>query len=78
MEAVIGKWGNSLAVRLPAAALKEAGYQVEQKVNLVVSAGRIVIEPAVSYDLDKLLCGITADNAHAEANFGPTVGQEPL
>jgi antitoxin MazE len=26
MEAVIRKWGNSPALRLPTAALKEAGY----------------------------------------------------
>jgi len=80
MQAVISKWGNSLAVRLPAAALKEAGYQSEQKVNLIVSAGRIVIEPSekVDYDLDALLQGMTANNAHAEVSFGPTVGQEAL
>lgn len=41
METVIRKWGNSLARRLPTAVLKEAGYQLEQKVNLVVSSGRI-------------------------------------
>ena len=46
MEAVIRKWGNSPALRLPTAALKAAGYQLEQKVELVVSRGRIVIQPS--------------------------------
>ena len=30
MEAVIRKWGNSPALRLPSAALKQAGYTLEQ------------------------------------------------
>ena len=78
MEAVIRKWGNSPALRLPTAALKEAGYQLEQKVNLVVSRGRILIEPSekVEYDLDALVQGITASNTHPEVNFGLPVGQE--
>ena len=69
MEAVIRKWGNSPALRLPSAALKEAGYALEQKVELVVSRGRIVIQPSenVTYSLDNLLEGITAGNAHGEA-----------
>ena len=46
MEAVIRKWGNSPALRLPAALLKEAGYQLEQKVDLVVSRWRIIIQPS--------------------------------
>ena len=78
MEAVIRKWGNSPALRLPSAALKEAGYQLEQKVTLTVSRGRILIEPSekVEYDLDALVGGITASNAHAEFSFGKPVGQE--
>jgi antitoxin MazE len=80
MEAVIRKWGNSPALRLPTAALKEAGYQLEQKVNLVVSRGRILIEPCekVEYDLDLLVRGITVGNAHSEVNFGKPVGHEEL
>ena len=78
MEAVIRKWGNSPALRLPTAALKEAGYQLEQKVNLIVSRGRILIEPSekVEYDLDSLVRGITPGNAHTEVSFGKSAGQE--
>ena len=54
MEAVIRKWGNSPALRLP-------GYALEQKVELVVSRGRIVIQPSenVTYSLDNLLAGLS-------------------
>ena len=80
MQAVIRKWGNSPALRLPSAALKEAGYALEQKVELVVSRGRIVIQPSehVTYSLDKLLAGITTDNSHGEFSFGKPVGKEAL
>lgn len=80
MEAVIRKWGNSPALRLPTSVLKEAGYQIEQKVELIVSRGRIVIQPSekVEYDLDALIGGINAANVHDEASFGSPVGNEAL
>lgn len=80
MQAVIRKWGNSPALRLPTALLKEAGYQLEQKVELRVSDGRIIIQPRekVEYDLEALVSGITPANAHDEASFGPPVGKEAL
>ena len=80
MQAVIRKWGNSPALRLPALALKEAELSLEQKVNISVTKGRIVIEPCdhVEYRLDDLLAGITDQNAHAEVSFGKPVGKEAL
>ena len=80
MEAVIRKWGNSLALRLPATVLKEAGYQLEQKVDLIVSRGRIIIQPSekVEYDIDELVSGINAANAHDEVSCGRPVGKEAL
>jgi antitoxin MazE len=78
METTIRKWGNSPAVRLPAAVLREASLGVEQRVNISVSQGRIVIEPSdrVSYELDALVEGITSGNRHEEADFGGPVGKE--
>ena len=78
METVIRKWGNSAAVRLPASAIQEAAFSLEQKVNLTVTRGRIVIEPSsrVEYDLDELVGAITATNLHSEIGFGKPVGKE--
>lgn len=78
MESIIRKWGNSPALRLPVAALKEAELSLEQKVNIVVTRGRIVIEPSgnIEYDLNELLGGITGENAHSEVSFGRPVGRE--
>ena len=80
MEAVIPKWGNSPAVRLPVSAIKEAAFSLEQKVNLTVTRGRIVIEPStkIDYDLDQLVGGITAKNLHKEVSLGKAVGKEAL
>jgi antitoxin MazE len=80
MEGVIRKWGNSPALRLPAAVMKEAGFAVEQKVSIVVTPGRIVIEPSdkVEYDLDDLVQAITPANSHSEVDFGKPVGRETL
>jgi len=67
-------------LRLPSATLKEAGYALEQKVELVVSRGPIVIQPSnnLTYSLEALVEGITAGNAHGEFSFGKAVGKEAL
>ena len=60
--------------------LKEAGYQLEQKVELIVSRGRIVIQPSekVEYDLNEMISGINAANSHGEVSFGAPIGKEAL
>ena len=80
MHTVIRKWGNSPALRLPTTVLKEAGYQLEQKVELIVSKGRIIIQPSqkIEYDLDYLIKGINGKNSHIEADFGTPLGKELL
>ena len=80
MNTVIRKWGNSPALRLPTTVLKEAGYQLEQKVELIVSKGRIIIQPSqkIEYDLESLVNGINAKNSHSEADFGSPMGKELL
>jgi antitoxin MazE len=45
MRAWLRKWGNSAAVRLPAATLAAAGLRVDQEVEVRVEDGRVVIEP---------------------------------
>jgi len=44
MEAVIQKWGNSKAVRIPKAALSTAGFKEKDKVEIVVKEGAIVLK----------------------------------
>lgn len=76
---LIKKWGNSPAIRLPAAVMQAAHLRLEQAVDIRVENGRVVIEPAApSYKLDDLLAGITAQNRHGEQDFGMPQGRELL
>ncbi|MBL0144122.1 MAG: PbsX family transcriptional regulator [Betaproteobacteria bacterium] len=80
MDAVIRKWGNSPAVRINAAAMKIASFDIEQRVTIKATKGRIVIEPAdkLEFKLEELVAGITRENVHDEADFGAPVGKEAL
>lgn len=78
MQGVVKKWGNSAAVRIPAAVLAAAKVSLEQAVDVREEAGRIIIEPTRStrYDLDGLLALITPENLHEEVDTGPQQGRE--
>ncbi len=74
---VVKKWGNSPAVRLPAAIMEAAHLAINQLVEVRVEQGRVIIEPAApAYSLDDLLAGITPKNLHAEQDFGTPEGKE--
>lgn len=76
---LVKKWGNSPAIRLPAAVMEAAQLTLDQAVEVRAENGRIVIEPvAPAYRLDDLLAGITAQNLHGEQDFGMPQGQELL
>lgn len=77
MRTEIKRWGNSLAMRLPKAALEDAGFQSDQQLELTVLRGKIVIEPVKNYqfDLAGLLTQITPENLQAEIQTDP-LGEE--
>jgi antitoxin MazE len=71
------KWGNSSAVRLPAAVLKEVHVALGDRLELKTVEGKIVLEPAQrEYHLEDMLAGITRRNLHAAVDFGAPVGRE--
>ncbi|HEY8614329.1 MAG TPA: AbrB/MazE/SpoVT family DNA-binding domain-containing protein [Roseomonas sp.] len=78
MKAMVKKWGNSAAVRIPAPVLEAAQVQLDQSVDVREEGGRIVIEALrpERYDLAELVAGITDDNRHDAVDMGPGVGQE--
>lgn len=79
MNAIVQKWGNSAAVRLPAPLLKELNLAPGEQVAITVEDGRIVIAPVRHrYSLDGLLAGITPENRHEGLDFGAAVGREAL
>ena len=78
MQTTIQKWGNSLAVRIPKAFVKEAHVAYGTAVDLSVDNGKIVINPHVEpeYRLEDLLKGVTKRNIHVEVETGEAVGRE--
>jgi antitoxin MazE len=74
----VKKWGNSAAVRIPASVMQATSLAVDEVVDVREEAGRIVIEPVrqKTYDLRKLLKGITPNNQHEAVDFGPAMGKE--
>ena len=78
MQTKIQKWGNSLAVRIPRAFVKEAHVAYGTTVDLSVDDGKIVIDPhpEPEYRLEELLCGVTKQNLHGEVATDDAVGRE--
>ncbi len=78
METVVRKWGNSAAVRIPAAVLEAAGMAMEQAIAIREEQGRIVIEKMAlpSYDLATLAQGIPDEDRHDPVDTGRPVGGE--
>jgi antitoxin MazE len=78
VKASVKKWGNSAAVRIPAAVMQAVHLELDEAVDVREEAGRIVIEPVRRkvYDLDTLLKGITPRNRHESVDFGLPSGKE--
>ena len=78
METRIGRWGNSLAVRIPQSVASQIGLTVNAAVALTPRGRQLVISvlerPAT--ELDDLLARVTDDNLHGEVETGPSVGGE--
>jgi antitoxin MazE len=74
----VKKWGNSAAVRIPASVMQAMRLDLDEVVDVREEAGRIVIEPVrqKTYELSKLLKGITSKNQHEAVDFGAPRGKE--
>jgi antitoxin MazE len=77
MQTQIGKWGHSLAVRLPGAYAKDLGLREGSEVEVSVVPGGLLIKPRkAEYLLEDLVARITRENVHEETDWGPAVGRE--
>ncbi len=50
MHVSIRKWGNSPSVRIPASVMAAAKLRVDQKVDVYVENGHVIIEPIRAAD----------------------------
>ena len=78
MRLRIQKWGNSLALRIPAAFARETGIGSGAEIDLTLEDGRLVITPPAPtpYSLAELLEGVTDDNRHHPVDTGSPQGRE--
>lgn len=77
MEAIIKKWGNSFAIRIPKTILTDARVEAGNSFEIKVEDGNIVLKPKKKeHSLDMLLKNITDENIHSEVLTGNQLGGE--
>jgi antitoxin MazE len=79
--ATIQKWGNSLAVRIPAALADQLDFEAGTPVEIEAEDGAIVVRPKnkrPAYRLTDLLKDCKPRQLHGETDWGPDVGREVI
>jgi antitoxin MazE len=77
MRSQLVKWGNSIAIRVPKAVLKESGMQEGDTVEFGAKKGAILAKAVKAEPtLDDLVARITPDNKHEAVDWGPARGRE--
>lgn len=75
----LGKWGNSLGIRIPKDIAEALSLAEETEVKLIREGQRLIIEPIKpqkKYSLDELLKDMKEENVHSEIEWGKPEGQE--
>jgi len=77
MNTQVGKWGNSLAVRIPGVYAKEFELEEGAEIELVRVKGGLLLRPCKpEYTLAALLARIKPENLHGETDWSSAVGGE--
>ena len=77
MNTQVGKWGNSLAVRIPGSYAKDLDLKEGTELDVtVVDGGLLLRARRPAFTLDELLAQITPENIHGETDWGQAVGRE--
>jgi antitoxin MazE len=76
----IQKWGNSLAVRIPANLANKVQLEEGTLVEVVAEHGNIIVVPQTrkKYSLDELLKNCKPSQLHGETDWGRDVGREVI
>lgn len=81
MQATVSKWGNSLAIRLPKAAVASLQVREGESVDLAIEGGTVVIRARrPHYTLEELVAAMRAEDAPETLDdvTAPPVGDELL
>ena len=71
MKTQVGKWGNSLAVRIPRTYAKELELEEGTELEVTRVDGGLLLRPRkLEYTLEELLKEIKPENIHGETDWG--------
>lgn len=77
MNTQVGKWGNSLAVRIPGTYAKELHLKDGMELEVTrLDDGLLLRLRKHDYTLEELLDQVKPENIHGETDWGPAVGRE--
>ena len=78
MKTRVQKWGNSLAMRIPAAFAAEMHVENNSTVEMTFQEGKLIVASPRrrKWTLDGLLDDVNGDNIHGEFHTGEPVGKE--
>ncbi len=71
----VGRWGSSLAVRIPKPIADLWGVSEGSAIEMAAVGDQVVLRKQ-AYNLDDLLSKVTVENLHAEQDFGESCGGE--
>jgi antitoxin MazE len=79
MKIQIGKWGNSLAVRIPSSVVKDLGLADGANLDVTTAEGALILKPArrrrAEHSLEDLLAGVSTDTLHRNSVWGKAIGE---
>jgi antitoxin MazE len=78
MQVRISRWGNSLGLRIPKAAVDATGLREGDLVEVVQENGGLRIEPVDDIDIAGMIAAITPENLHRDEGWidAPAAGRE--
>lgn len=77
MQTKVGKWGNSLAIRIPRHVARMSDLKDGTIVTIQIGKEGIVLKRASPrYSLEELVGKISSDNRHEEKTWGGPTGSE--
>lgn len=74
----IKTWGNGLAIRLPKATAKLAGFDEGTRVRITVVPGRIVVQAEVKPTLEQMLAAFDPVHHGGEVLSAVPIGREVI
>jgi antitoxin MazE len=77
MQTQVRRWGNSLAIHIPGAYVRDLNLAEGMELEVSLVAGGLLLRPCgPECTLDELLRNITPENIHGETDWGQAEGRE--